>query len=232
VESWFTPCNWRALNEGDLDFGSSGVLLIPRTRLALSGSKEGKLYLVNRDHLGGLSSSNQDTNIIQTLQVTPLKPPNNIHGTPVYWAGPKRAFVYVWGESDYLRQFEFDHSSQKLGISEFAHSPTRAPIGMPGGFLSLSANGSQAGTAILWASHPLSGDANHDVRPGILHAYDAENVRNELWNSEQVHKRDSLGNFAKFCPPTVANGKVYLATFSKRICIYGSLPGGGRNEEE
>jgi outer membrane protein assembly factor BamB len=62
------------------------------------------------------------------------------------------------------------------------------------------------------------------VRPGILRAFNAQNVTNELWNSELVSARDSVGNFAKFCPPTVANGKVYLATFSGRLDVYGLLP--------
>jgi hypothetical protein len=30
--------------------------------------------------------------------------------------------------------------------------------------------------------------------------------------------------FAKYCPPTIANGKVYLATFSDRLDVYGLLP--------
>src|SRR3954449_10146566 len=92
---------------------------------------------------------------------------------------------------------------------------------MPGGFLCVSANGMTPGSGIVWASHPFSGNAQGQVRPGILHAYDAQNVANELWNSEMVSARDSVGNFAKYVPPTVANGKVYLATFSNRLNVYG-----------
>jgi len=221
VASWFTPWNWEGLEAGDIDFGSTGVLLIPGTRLALVGSKEGKLYLANRDHLGGMSRSNADTNIVQSFQVTDTEPPNNIHSTPVWWNGPSAAFAYVWGESDYLRQYQFNQSAGRFLLPEVAKSPAPAPKGMPGGFLSLSADGASAGTGILWASHPSSGDANRQTRPGILHAYNAENVGEELWNSEQNRGRDAVGNFAKFCPPTVANGKVYLATFSKRLDVYG-----------
>jgi len=36
--------------------------------------------------------------------------------------------------------------------------------------------------------------------------------------------RDDMGNFAKFCPPTIANGKVYLSTFSNQLVVYGLLP--------
>ena len=63
------------------------------------------------------------------------------------------------------------------------------------------------------------------MRPGILHAYSAVNVGQELWNSEQISSRDSVGSFSKFVPPTVANGKVYLATFSGRLNVYGLANG-------
>lgn len=60
--------------------------------------------------------------------------------------------------------------------------------------------------------------------PGILYAFDASNLQNELWNSQENPVRDSLGDVAKFCPPTIANGKVYMATFSGYLVVYGLLP--------
>lgn len=102
-------------------------------------------------------------------------------------------------------------------------SPMLAPMGMPGGMLSISANGSETRSGIVWASLPLQGDANQHVVPGILRAFDAENVARELWNSHQNAGRDEVGNFAKFCPPTVADGKVYLGTFSGKLNVYGHL---------
>ena len=225
ITSWFTPYNWQTLENGDIDLGSGGVLLIPGTTLALSGGKEGKLYLVNRDNMGGLSgSTTADTNVVQSFQVTGLSNPNDIHGAPVWWDGPDGSYAYVWGEYDYLHQYKFDWASGKFFLPNYAQSAVQAPNGMPGGILSISANGTNAGTGILWASHQYSGDANQAVRPGVLRAYNAQSVASELWNSEQVSARDSVGNFAKFCPPTVANGKVYLATFSNRLNVYGLLP--------
>jgi hypothetical protein len=225
IQSWFTPFNWQILENGDIDLGSAGILLIPGTTLALSGGKEGKLYLVDRDNMGGLSgSATADTNILQSFQVTGLSNPNDIHGAPVWWDGPEGSYTYVWGESDYLRQFKFNRTTGLFALPRLAQSPLPAPNGMPGGMLSVSANSTNAGSGILWASHQYSGDANQQVRPGILHAYDAQNVSRELWNSEQFSSRDSVGNFAKFVPPTVANGKVFLATFSNRLNVYGLLP--------
>jgi hypothetical protein len=67
LTDWFTPANWQDLENTDNDFGNSGVLLIPGTTLAFCGSKEGKVYLVNYEQMGGLSHSAQDTNIVQSL---------------------------------------------------------------------------------------------------------------------------------------------------------------------
>ena len=92
---------------------------------------------------------------------------------------------------------------------------------MPGGMVSISANGNMAGTGIVWASHSHDRNANQQVTTGILRAYDASDLTRELWNSKQNPERDDVGTFAKFCPPTVANGKVYMASFSGSLAVYG-----------
>ena len=233
VLSWFTPGNYVYLNNGDYDLGSGGLLLIPGTTLAVGGGKSGStvsspLYVVNRDNMGGLSAITTDTNIVQSIPVTPTGiGVNHIHGAPVWWDGPDGSYAYVWGESDKLHQYRFDRVAGLFTLPGYALSPTPAWVnGMTGGMLAISANGTNAGTGILWGSHQFTGDANQAVRPGILHAYDAQDVSHELWNSEQFSVRDSVGSYAKFVPPTIANGKVYLATFSNRLNVYGLLPGG------
>jgi hypothetical protein len=221
VASWFTPYNFTNLENGDIDLGSAGLLLIPGTTLAFSGGKEGKLYLVNRDNMGGLSgSTTADTNIVQSFSLGS----HQIHGGPVWWDGPDASYAYVQAASDYLRQYKFDWPSGRFLLPAYAQSPTAAASGQPGATLAVSANGTNAGSGIVWASHNLVGSANQQVRPGILRAYNAQNVADELWNSEQLSARDSVGNLAKFVAPTVANGKVYLATFSNRLDVYGLLP--------
>ncbi len=220
VGSWFTPNDWSDLDDRDLDLGSGGLLLIPGTTLAFSGGKAGKVYLVDRDDMGGLSGTNSDTNVVENFVVSP----DQFHGGPVWWDGPSGSYAYIWPASVSLQQYVFNPVLGMFTLPPYAQSPTAAPSGQPGGILALSADGSQAGSGVLWAVHQLSGDANQSVRPGILHAFDAEDVSRELWNSELVPARDAVGNFAKFVPPTVANGKVYLATFSGQVDVYGLLP--------
>jgi hypothetical protein len=88
--------------------------------------------------------------------------------------------------------------------------------GHPGAILALSANGDRAGSGVLWmtyaADNPPGDGATFDTRRGRLAAYDAENLQRQLWNSDMTPGgRDALGYFAKFNPPTIANGKVYVA---------------------
>ncbi len=231
IMSWFTPYNHAFLNGGDWDLGAGGLMLIPGTTLAMGGGKSSStvsanLYVVNRDVMGGLSGGTSDTNIVQAIPVTPTGVGvNHIHGAPVWWDAADGSYTYVWGESDRLHQYRYNPISGVFLLPAVAQSPTPAWVnGMTGGMLAISANGTNAGTGILWAAHQFTGDANQAVRPGIVHAYDAQNVTNELWNSEQYAARDSVGLYAKFVPPTVANGKMYMATFSGRLNVYGLLP--------
>jgi hypothetical protein len=231
IMSWFSPYNWSFLNGGDWDLGAGGLMLIPGTSLAMGGGKSSttvsaNLYVVNRDTMGGVSSGTSDTNIVQAIPVTPTgQGVNHIHGAPVWWDAADGSYSYVWGEGDHLHQYRFDRVNGVFQLPAVSLSPTPAWVGgMTGGMLAVSASGTNAGTGILWASHQFTGDANQAVRPGIVHAYDAQNVSVELWNSEMISARDSIGKYAKFVPPTVANGKVYMATFSNRLNVYGLLP--------
>src|SRR5262249_13918898 len=84
--------------------------------------------------------------------------------------------------------------------------------------------GSQPQSGIVWAICP-DGDANADQVHGLLRAFNATNVSVELWNSGQDPTHDEVGLFSKFCPPTIANGKVYVASGSGQLGVYGLRPG-------
>jgi hypothetical protein len=219
VASWFTPYNYEELNVADTDLGSAGFLMIPGTRLGISGGKGGLLYLVDRDHMGGLNVGS-DSQILQTL---PNDSNHHIHGSPAHWRGPMGPLVYIWAEYAHLKAYRLDLARNQFELPPYSESKIETPFGMPGAMISISANGDDPESAIVWAHHQLSGNANQAVRPGILHALSAVDLTRELWNSEQNPERDSYGNFAKFSYPTIANGKVYLATFSNQLCVYGEL---------
>ncbi len=225
LKDFFTPSNYNYLNDEDLDYGVNGVLLIPGTHLSLSGSKEGLLFLLNNNQMGHTTTDN--SNVIQTLDVAnnPMSMHRHLHGSPVYFKDEYgNEYVYAWSEAALLNQFPFIRNKSLFDLINVKIGNTVLPEGMPGAMLSVSSNGSQHGTGILWASHPLDGDANQASVPGELQAFDATDVTKELWNSNWNSKRDSIGTFAKFVPPTIANGKVYMATFSNRLNVYGLNP--------
>ena len=127
----------------------------------------------------------------------------------------------MWGEQDTLKAFAFNGT--RFNETPVSESTFKAPPGMPGGFLSISASGSVAGTGIVWTALPALRDAENDVVSGVLRAFDASDLSHELWNSRSNAARDDLGNFAKHFPPTIANGHVYVASFSNQLNVYGLL---------
>ena len=215
---WFTPGDWLTLDTNDLDLTSSGPLLVPGTNLIAGGGKTGVMYVLNTANLGKYNST--DSQVVQKLQISA----SELRGGLVYWqrslanGGP---VMYDWGVSDRVKAYPFNGST-------FATTPS-AQGGVtnqifPGGILALSANGDTPGSGVLWATVAASGDAeNNPPVPGTLYAFDAGNVATELWNSTLNAARDSFGNFAKFVPPLVANGRVYLATWSNQVAVYGLL---------
>jgi hypothetical protein len=216
---WFTPTDHAHLDVIDADLNCSGAVLIPGTNLVIDGGKEGVLYVVDTHHMGHLG----DDHAVQHFQATRSQLPSL-----VYWNSARHGgLVYMWGQADRLKAYHV--ARDRLEEKPFA-TRTEVTEGHPGAMLSLSANGNEDG--ILWAAIHLSGSSWHESRPGILHAYDADDISHELWNSLENPARDDCNNYAKTAPPTIANGKVYLASFGTRnigsgqLCVYGLLPDG------
>ncbi len=209
VSSFFTPSTYYSMDNNDLDYGVMGTFLVPGTSDYLTGCKDGNLYLLNKDNMGGFSTT---TNAV--LQTIPLNV--SLHCQPAFYVGGVNTYMYVWSENDQLRAFPFSGGM-------FATNPTVSsdpgPVGGCGADLSVSSNGAAGGTGILWASYGAAGDAANSVVNGILRAFDANDITHELWNSNQGG--NPPGTYAKFCSPTIANGHVYLATFSGKILVYG-----------
>ena len=150
---------------------------------------------------------------------------HHIHGSPVYWESERVGpVIYLWPERDRLRGFRFDRGSGRFAnVAKAGQEPTATLVGpmghkygMPGASLSISADGGRSG--VLWATLPLEGNALTNTVGGVLRAFDASTLR-LLWDS-RIDAGVSF-NYAKYVPPSVANGKVYVATFSNRLDVYG-----------
>jgi len=127
----------------------------------------------------------------------------NIHAGFVYLdtVHPSFGLLYALPEKEFLRAFRYFKASRHVEETPFMTAPIRPKEGMPGGALFLSSN--RGRDAILWVSVHEKEDATDTPAKGTLFAVDALSLQT-IW------KEDDIAYFAKFQPPIVADGKVYL----------------------
>ena len=227
VLDFFSPFNQQAIDDADLDIASAGIMLLPDSagtsahpHIAIGGGKDGTVYVLDRDRMGGFNGSytNPDSQIIQevwnalgtyTLNVkaTPLYYVENNYSTPAFWQNN----LYWTGINDFVKRFTFTNGL--LSTSPVSESPTTYAFG--GAQPVVTAASSTATTAILWTVERGSNN--------VLHAYDAMNLTNELYNSNQAaNNRDQMGPSVKFVVPTITNGKVFVGS-QNSIDVFGLL---------
>jgi hypothetical protein len=214
VLTHFTPFNQDVLAQDDTDLGSGGVVLLPdlpagsaHQHLLVECGKEGTVYLVDRDNMGGFNATTD-----QVVQELPGAT-GGIWGMPAYWNNT----VYFGAQYDNLKAFSFNAgNSGLLSTSAVSYSPES--FAFPGPTPSISANGT--GNGIVWA---IQTDAYGSEGSAVLHAYDATNLANELYNSTQNGASDTPGPAVKFAAATVARGKVYVGT-ATQLAVYGLRP--------
>jgi hypothetical protein len=208
VSDYFTPFNQADLASGDVDLGSSGLVVFPDqsgsvTHLGVTAGKEGRIYLMNLDNMGKFNAID-DSQVVQSLPQALGTTANGRNlSTAVLWQDN----VFYSGGHDFTKQFKLTNgllttTPVQQTTHQFGFSIANA----------LSADGNTKG--ILWT---VEGGAN------VLHAYDATNISTELYNSAQAGDRDSFGLGVPFAVPVIANGKVYIGGQSQ-LTVYGLLP--------
>jgi hypothetical protein len=245
VVDYFTPHDQSSLGTNDVDLGSGGVMLLPdpsgisgHPYLLVQADKRGNIYLVDRDNMGRFCSTctTSDTQIVQVVSGALT----GLWGTPTYWNG-----TMYFGETDatanlkYMKAFSFGPTGPNfLSTSPTSTTANTYTYTYPGATTSVSTDGNA--NAIVWAIDSSAFGSIEGITraagPAILHAFDANNLAKELWNSSQAPgNRDTAGNSVKFTVPTVANGKIYIGTRGNddtlgngttlgEVDVYGLLP--------
>jgi hypothetical protein len=167
------------------------------THLIPGGGKDGSLYLLDRDSMGGFG----DEHAWQRLYLGV-----SIYSTAAFW----NSAFYLAGAKGQLQQFSLKLSTAMLNASPT--SATVASFGFPGSTPSVSSMPDLT-NGIVWAldSSQYCTPRSPGCGPAVLHAHDATNLATEFWNSSQT-AGDAAGYAVKFAVPTVANGKVYIRT--------------------
>lgn len=207
VADYFEMFNQASENGSDQDLGSGGALVLPdlndstgkARHLAVGAGKDGNIYVVDRDAMGGFNPSSN--NIYQQVS----KAIAGVFSMPAYFNNT----LYYGAVDDQIKAFAI--SQARLATAPSSRTIHKFPY--PGATPSISANGTS--NAILWAAE------NDD--PAVLHAFDATNLATELYNSSQAESdRDELSEGNKFIVPTVVNGKVYVGTING-VGVFGLL---------
>jgi hypothetical protein len=215
VRDYFTPFNQKVLNSKDWDLGSQGPVLLPAQAgshppLLVVAGKEGKLYLLDRDKLGKFREGSD----IPTVRSVKVK---DAYGAAAYWNG----HIYLTDRSDTTRDFTIDNGLLVAkGVTARMSSPAATPV--------VSANGTS--NAILWVVSTKEWNESHMDRPAVLHAYDANDITHELYNSEQNSERDRADMTVRFAIPTIADGHIFVGARG-RLTVYGLLNQGSRSEK-
>ena len=205
VESLFTPSNQAVLDGGDEDFGSGGVLVLPNQpgtipHLAVAAGKNGKMYLMNEDNLGGFFPHRN--NVLGTY---------NIGGCwcgQSYYVDPTDGLGRVVSSGGRTAMVWRIQTSPKVALLKQTSSPSIGGGQDPGFFTTISSNGGS--NPIIWAlSHP----PNSGASPIYLFAFnpDSGGTRMKQLFKAQAGSWPNVNGNANLVP-VVANGRVFVAS--------------------
>jgi hypothetical protein len=212
---FFSPWDAPTMDANDTDFGSGGPMALPDSfgtashpHLLVQMGKDGRLFLLDRDNLGGRSQGAGGTDAALGV----LDRYQGQWGHPSFWGGDG-GYVYLVGNGGPLRAFKYGVTGSGVpaltpdGKSESTFAYTSgSPV--------VTSNGTISGSAvvwIVWSSGPNGANAE-------LRAYsptpDANGTLALLWSSP-------IGTAVKFTTPATSNGRVYIGTRDGKVLAYG-----------
>ncbi|KAI4184624.1 MAG: hypothetical protein L6R41_004620, partial [Letrouitia leprolyta] len=170
LTDYFQPYDYQAMDGGDQDFGSGGIALLdPATfkgtgvsRVAVTSGKNGKIYILNANSLGGYRlGPGQTDGIIQTI-VTNKAVFGGVGSYPL-----EGGYIYSTpvGFPTYVYKLGFSGAGVPV-FSQVGRTPEasagRVGVGIP----VITTNGGKEGTAILWMCDPDAGLRAWHAVPG------------------------------------------------------------------
>lgn len=212
---FFSPSNNATLDLNDTDLGSGGPVALPDSfgtasvpHLLVQEGKDGRVFLLNRDNLGGMAQGPNGTD----AAVAVIGPFAGQWGHPAVWGGDG-GYVYMIGSNAPLRAFQ-------AGVTADG-TPTLVPVGTSADILgytsgspTVTSHGTDSGSAVVWvvSSSGASG-AN-----GQLHAYspipDATGKLPLLYSAP-------IGTAAKFANVATDGNRVFIGTRDGKVLSFG-----------
>ena len=227
VMDYFTPPDELCRQTNDIDLGSGTPVLLPPQPgsvpnlivIAGKGSvplcdSANPIYLVNADNMGGMGGG------VQSIAGTAAK---GYYSSAGYFSTGTANNIYIGGVLSSSAGDNFRQLRLVDGVFNPVQSISKSPTTyLAGATPVISASGTKNG--IVWTiERPVVLWSEEATNNAILHAYQATNLHNELYNSSMNSSRDLAGPAVKYQPPMVINGKVYVGTQTE-LDVYGLCP--------
>ena len=222
---FFAPYDAPALDTNDLDFGSGSPVALPEPyfgttaipHLAVAVGKEGYVYLLNRDNLGGEGEGPNGTDDV----VGRYGPNGGVWSSPAVWPG-NGGWIYIptasgspsgGGSSGFMDAYQYGVN----GSGDPDPQPGRPVIGRIRVRLERAGRHLQRhhlGSALMWTVWSPDGT-------GVgaqLRAYDpvpVDGVLQEVWSAP-------VGTASKFNPPGVGGNRLYVGTRDGYVIGFGA----------
>ncbi|HTR70056.1 MAG TPA: choice-of-anchor D domain-containing protein [Mycobacteriales bacterium] len=230
---WFSPANGASLNQTDSDLGSGGPLAIPDgygtssyPHLLVQAGKDGRVFLLNRDELGGEAQGPGGTDdVLNMIQLG-----HGQWGHPAFWGGTPDTdsaggYVYIDPSESSLQALKL--TANGSGTPQLVATATSANIfHYTSGSPIVTSDGTTAGSALVWvvSVHDSSG-----AQP-MLYAYNAEpdnGVLDKVYSAPLdppgVANTDARG--VKFTTVATDNGRVFVGTRDGYVFGFGHPSG-------
>ena len=209
AQDFFSPVNAPSLGATDRDLGSGGPVALPfgtsaHPHLLMQAGKDGRIFLLDRDHLGGRGSKTD-----HPVYVTPGSEGNQ-QAHPAAFAGSGGAdYLYYHGGNQSLHAFRFSTATGKL--TDAGQTPG-VIVGASGSPV-VTSNGTDPASAVVWEENRGPGG-----RGSTLEAFRAVPAHGRLpmiWSAP-------IGTAAKYNGPATDGGRVYVGTLDGRVIAFGA----------
>lgn len=210
LADFMTPSDCDAMNMNDRDLGSSRPLVIGN--YVVTSGKDGRFWSLNKAAMGSVQGAGPAINQVFTFPWAETN--DNCYNGMSYANGV--FYISCGFDVDFEKTYaySFNESTGLLNSTPLAQSSASYFSQA----MTYSSNANVTGSQILWVRSTQTSVATAQAT-GVLRAYNASTLA-QIWQSG-TYLGDSAGNVAKFCPPVVVNGKVYMATFSGAVYVYG-----------
>ncbi|WP_330308751.1 MULTISPECIES: choice-of-anchor D domain-containing protein [unclassified Streptomyces] len=215
AQDFFSPSNAPTLDTNDTDLGSGGPMALPdaafgtsqHPHLMVEIGKDGRLFLLDRDNLGGRSQGPGGTDAV----LSTFGPYEGVWGHPAAY-GAEGGYVYTIGSRGPLRAFAYGVNGS--GQPSLTNTGTSTgTFGYTSGSPVITSTGTTPGSALVWAIYTDgSNGANGQIR-----AYDAVPVKGKL----NLRFSAPIGTASKFAVPATDGGRVYVGTRDGHVLAFG-----------